>query len=129
MTLDLPQTPSSPSQALCDSSGLRAPKAASSYAASDSLPTPANSVNGSMSSLSATEGIEAGEDATHKRKRSIDDQGDRSQKKVHIEDSRLTIDDLHLDVGTKYLLCRTRKIPSSPTSRIEARLVLLWNYG
>lgn len=48
----------------------------------------------------------------HKRKRAIEDSGDeREQKKVHIEDRRLGIDELHLDVGEKYLLCRTRKAP------------------
>jgi len=51
------------------------------------------------------------EELSNKRKREIDDQGDQEQKKVHIEDSRISIDDLHLDVGKKYLLCRTRKTP------------------
>lgn len=51
------------------------------------------------------------DDASHKRKRDIEDLGDREQKKVHVEDSRISIKDLHLDVGEKYLLCRTRKTP------------------
>jgi hypothetical protein len=51
------------------------------------------------------------DDVSNKRKRDIEDHGDRDQKKVHVEDSRLSIDDLHLDVGEKYLLCRTRKAP------------------
>jgi hypothetical protein len=53
------------------------------------------------------------EELTNKRKRDVDDHGDddREQKKVHVEDSRISIDDLHLDVGKKYLLCRTRKTP------------------
>ena len=51
------------------------------------------------------------EEISNKRKRDVEDNGDRDQKKVHVEDSRATIDDLHLDVGEKYLLCRTRKAP------------------
>jgi hypothetical protein len=51
------------------------------------------------------------EESSNKRKRDDDDHGDREQKKVHVEDSRISIDDLHLNVGKKYLLCRTRKTP------------------
>lgn len=51
------------------------------------------------------------EESSNKRKRDVDDHGDREQKKVHVEDSRISIDDLHLDVGKKYLLCRTGKTP------------------
>lgn len=47
----------------------------------------------------------------HKRKRPDEDTGDREQKKVHIENRRDDLEDLHLDVGLKYLLCRTRKAP------------------
>ncbi len=77
-----------------------------------SLPTPAHSVSGSMS-LSAADVLVMSDEMTSKRKREIDDQGDRESKKVHVEDARLTIEDLHLDVGEKYLLlCKTGKIPS-----------------
>jgi len=55
--------------------------------------------------------IAMGEDSTHKRKRAADDSSEREQKKVQIEDRRLGIENLHLDVGEKYLLCRTRKAP------------------
>jgi hypothetical protein len=51
------------------------------------------------------------EESPNKRKRDVGDHGDREQKKVHVEDSRISIEDLHLDVGEKYLLCRTRKAP------------------
>lgn len=54
------------------------------------------------------------EEASNKRKRDVEDHGDRNQKKVHVEDSRLSIEDLHIDVGNKYLLCRTRKAPFPP---------------
>lgn len=58
--------------------------------------------------------IQMSEDSPHKRKRPLDDIGDREQKKVHIEDRRLGIENLHLDVGEKYLLCRTPYQPSRP---------------
>ncbi len=75
------------------------------------LPTPAHSVNGSsLPSEMAHDNI-MGEDSPHKRKRAADDTGYRAQKKVHVEDRNFGIDDLHLDVGEKYLLCRTRKAP------------------
>jgi hypothetical protein len=66
-----------------------------------------------MSSLGSEMASEAHmhDEASNKRKRDIEDHGDRDQKKVHVEDSRLSIEDLHLDVGEKYLLCRTRKAP------------------
>jgi hypothetical protein len=51
------------------------------------------------------------DEPSNKRKRDLEDHGDREQKKVHVEDSRISIKDLHLDVGQKYLLCRTRKTP------------------
>jgi hypothetical protein len=58
-----------------------------------------------------------GEDSPQKRKRTADDFGERDQKKVQIEDRRLGIENLHLDVGEKYLLCRTRKAPFSCTEQ------------
>jgi hypothetical protein len=51
------------------------------------------------------------EESSSKRKREPEDHGDREQKKVHVEDSRIRIEDLHLDVGKIYSLCRTRKTP------------------
>ena len=53
------------------------------------------------------------ENSSNKRKREVEDVGDQEQKKVHVEDRRLGIEDLHVDVGKKYLLCRTRKAPTS----------------
>jgi hypothetical protein len=75
------------------------------------LPTPAHSVNGSSIPSEMTQDTVMGDDSPHKRKRDGDDMGGRAQKKVHVEDRNLGIDDLHLDVGEKYLLCRTRKTP------------------
>jgi hypothetical protein len=79
----------------------------------ESLPTPAHSINGSMSSTASDLAIEGAhlEESSSKRKRDLEDHGDREQKKVHVEDSRIRIEDLHLDVGKIYSLCRTRKAP------------------
>jgi hypothetical protein len=71
------------------------------------LPTPAHSVNGSSIPSEMTQDTPMGDDSPHKRKRDGDDLGGRAQKKVHVEDRNLGIDDLHMDVGEKYLLCRT----------------------
>ena len=53
------------------------------------------------------------DDGTNKRKRDLEDQGDREQKKVHVEGGKVGIEQLHLPVGDAYLLCRTRKAPFS----------------
>jgi hypothetical protein len=76
------------------------------------LPTPAHSVNGSsLPYPEMAHETNMSDDTPQKRKRALEDMGDREQKKVHIEDRKLGIEDLHLDVGEKYLLCRTRKAP------------------
>lgn len=68
------------------------------------LPTPAHSVTGSIGQSDSM----MADESPHKRKRPLDDIGDRDQKKVQY-DFRLGIEDLHLDVGQKYLLCQKRK--------------------
>jgi hypothetical protein len=109
-----PQTPQSPSQS---SPGTTDPSSStisssSVTAITTALPTPAHSVNGSTSQPSdMSHDIIMGEESPNKRKRSLADLGDREQKKVHIEDGKFGMEDLHLDVGEKYLLCRTRKTP------------------
>lgn len=45
------------------------------------------------------------DDSPHKRKRTLDDVGDRDQKKLHLDDFGVGIGELHIDVGEKYLLC------------------------
>jgi hypothetical protein len=71
------------------------------------LPTPAHSVNGAGHDLAM-----ADDASPNKRKRTAEDVGDREQhKKPHLEDSKLGINDLHYDVGIKYLLCQSRKAP------------------
>lgn len=70
-------------------------------ASTPALPTPAHSVNGiSQNDVVMTD------ESPQKRKRSMDDTGDRDQKKMYLEEYKLGIDDLHRDVGTKYLLCQ-----------------------
>lgn len=73
------------------------------------LPTPAHSINGTTAS-DHHDGVMV-DDFTLKRKRTDHDFG-LTEKKAYLEDPRkLGIEDLHLDVGEKYLLCRTRKAP------------------
>ena len=119
MPSDHPQTPQSPSQT---SPGPNDPpsKPTTSPRVNNSLPTPAHSINGSMASAGSVSVLDAThpDEESNKRKRDLDDQGDQEQKKVHVEDSRISIDDLHLDVGKKYLLCRTRKTPFFSKNRI-----------
>ncbi|RFU28301.1 hypothetical protein B7463_g8038, partial [Scytalidium lignicola] len=111
MPFEHPQTPQSPSQtpsSIIDASQ----KLNTSPRTAMSLPTPAHSINGSMSSVgfdNSQESVGPNEESSNKRKREFEDHGDRDQKKVHVEvSSRLGIEDLHMNVGEKYLLCRTR---------------------
>ncbi|KAH7321980.1 Rox3 mediator complex subunit-domain-containing protein [Rhexocercosporidium sp. MPI-PUGE-AT-0058] len=112
MTSNLPRTPETPSQT-SPSSAEFPTKHVTSPIDTHSMPTPARSVNGSMSSNNAETSFEAThEDSSLKRKRDSDDQGDQEQKKkVHVEEPEslhsLTLNDLHLDVGEKYYLCKT----------------------
>lgn len=75
------------------------------------LPTPAHSVNGSSIPTDMVHDIVMTEDSPQKRKRPLEDVGDQEQKKVHLEESSMDIENLHLDVGHKYLVCKTRKAP------------------
>ncbi|KAK3494057.1 Rox3 mediator complex subunit-domain-containing protein [Neurospora crassa] len=113
-----PQTPQSPSHFSPSSSDQSTSMSGSIVSTTTTLPTPAHSVNGSSlaNDMSFTD-IVMGENSPQKRKRTSDDVGDREQKKVHIEDRKLGIDDLHLDVGEKYLLCRSRKAPFTCTQK------------
>ncbi|CCC13267.1 hypothetical protein SMACR_07046 [Sordaria macrospora] len=110
-----PQTPQSPSHFSPSSSDQSTSMSGSMISTTTTLPTPAHSVNGSSlaNDMSFTD-IVMGENSPQKRKRTADDVGDREQKKVHIEDRKLGIDDLHLDVGEKYLLCRSQHQPPRP---------------
>ncbi|KAK0720449.1 Rox3 mediator complex subunit-domain-containing protein [Lasiosphaeris hirsuta] len=109
-----PQTPQSPSQLSPSTSDLMTSMTSSMTSITTALPTPAHSVNGSSIPSEMAHDTVMGDDSPHKRKRTTDDLGEREQKKVQIEDRRLGIENLHLDVGEKYLLCRTPHPPSRP---------------
>ncbi|KAF4594986.1 Mediator of RNA polymerase II transcription subunit 19 [Ophiocordyceps camponoti-floridani] len=89
-----PQTPQSPCRFSPATSSDSAVMGLSSLA---TLPTPAHSVNGANAQP---------DDSPHKRKRALDDLAG-PRKKMHLENDRMGIEDLHLDVGPKYLLCQT----------------------
>ncbi|QSZ37873.1 hypothetical protein DSL72_008973 [Monilinia vaccinii-corymbosi] len=111
MPSDLPQTPQSPfntpGSSDISSKNIVSPRI------NTSLPTPAHSINDSMSSINSAIEASQSEDPSNKRKRDVEDLGGRNQKKVHVEGSRPSIRDLHQDVGKKYLLCRTLHKPQS----------------
>lgn len=117
-----PQTPQSPSQFSSGTSepALGVATSMTATATATTLPTPAHSVSGSASHHD----VAMADDSPHKRKRSVDDSGDREQKKVHVEESKLGIEDLHLDVGKKYLLCQTRKAPCTALSPLLLLLLV-----
>ncbi|TQV93094.1 hypothetical protein V2A60_003593 [Cordyceps javanica] len=95
-----PQTPQSPSQPSPATHPDSMATANPAPTGPTTLPTPAHSVTGSISHQSDTAMID---EFPHKRKRPLDDVGERDQKKVQY-DHRLGIEDLHLDVGPKYML-------------------------
>lgn len=76
------------------------------------------------------------DDGSLKRKREFGDSGEHKDKKLHVEDRKPSISDLHIDVGKIYQLCRTRKYPyfSKPAASKLARTsrvlpLLCMNYG
>ncbi|KJZ74157.1 Mediator of RNA polymerase II transcription subunit 19 [Hirsutella minnesotensis 3608] len=108
-----PQTPQSPCHfSPATSSDHTTSLASGSIATSTTtLPTPAHSVNGASSQSD----VVMIDESPNKRKRALDDVGgDRDHKKMHLEDRKLGIEDLHLDVGEKYMLCQTLHPPSLP---------------
>lgn len=109
-----PQTPQSPSQFSPATSSDPSLGSSGSVAAAGTgtttLPTPAHSVNGSSSQLDSM----MLDDSPQKRKRPLEDVGDdRELKKAHVDDYKIAIEDLHRDVGHKYLLLQSRKTPSA----------------
>ncbi|EJT77507.1 hypothetical protein, variant [Gaeumannomyces tritici R3-111a-1] len=103
-----PQTPQSPSQSSPSTSDPTASLNTSMTSITSALPTPAHSVTGSCIPSEMHHDTAIGEESPQKRKRTLEDGGDRDQKKAHLEDRRLGIENLHLDVGEKYLLCRSQ---------------------
>ncbi len=110
-------TPQSPSQVSLANSSSDINSALATSATT--LPTPAHSVNGSTSQ----QDVIMVDGSPSKRKRALDDEGDRSLKKVHLETPCTNIEDLHMDVGQKYLLCQTRK-SYHPLSTSSPQLVV-----
>lgn len=82
------------------------------------MPTPARSVNGSMSTIHVDGFVHA--DSSLKRKRVVEDQGDQETKKVQIEApekaKEVTIEDISQNVGSLFLFCKTRKASCFSTS-------------
>lgn len=133
-----PHTPQSPSQFSPATSDPLSSMNTSLTSITTALPTPAHSVNGSASQpFDLSHDIAMGDESPQKRKRALEDIGDRDRKKVHIDDSAFVIDEmhergklgfkaLHMEVGEKYLLCRTRKapfdLPFSPQLRCRKRV-------
>ncbi|EHA51535.1 hypothetical protein MCOR27_004226 [Pyricularia oryzae] len=109
-----PQTPQSPSQTSPSISDPSTSLNSSMTSTTTNLPTPAHSVTGSCLPSEMNPDIIMGDDTPQKRKRALEDGGDRDHKKAHIEDRRLGIENLHMDVGEKYLLCRTQHVSSFP---------------
>ncbi|SPO00722.1 related to Mediator of RNA polymerase II transcription subunit 19 [Cephalotrichum gorgonifer] len=110
MSLHHPQTPQTPSQPSPGMSDPLPSMSTSMTSVSSTLPTPAHSVTGATSQPSDmshdTAMTDISDDSSpHKRKRLSLDTGDQLQKKMHLDTPSLGIEDIHLDVGEKYLLC------------------------
>jgi len=122
MPSDHPPSPQSPTQQPFDGGELPS-KVSTSPSLGNSLPTPAHSINGSLSSssdLPAFADPTLMDDVSNKRKRDQEDDGDREQKKVQVEDSRRTdMAELHENVGPKFKLCSTRKTPFSRSDTLS----------
>lgn len=58
-------------------------------------------------------------DISNKRKRDPEDNGDREQKKVHVEDSMIGIEALHQEVGSKYLFLQNPHPPQNPNAATD----------
>ncbi|KAI0095681.1 Rox3-domain-containing protein [Hypoxylon sp. NC0597] len=109
-----PQTPQSPSQ-FSPSTGDQVSSMNSSMTSiTTALPTPAHSVNGSAQAADMSHDTTMIDAYSTKRKYPFDDAGDREQKKVNLENRRVGIENLHLDVGEKYLLRHTPYPESYP---------------
>ncbi|KAI1266730.1 Rox3-domain-containing protein [Xylariaceae sp. FL1019] len=107
-----PQTPQSPSQFSPSVMDQGSSINTSMTSIATSLPTPAHSVNGSHMPSDGSHDTIMTDISSSKRKNSFDDAGAHEHKKALHEDPRkIGIQDLHLDVGEKLLLCRTRKAP------------------
>ncbi|KAI1103542.1 Rox3-domain-containing protein [Jackrogersella minutella] len=107
-----PQTPQSPSQLSPSTIDQVSSMNSSMTSITTALPTPAHSVNGSAHLADMPHEMTMPDAYTAKRKYPFDDAGNHEQKKAHLENRRVGIENLHLDVGEKYLL-RSTPYPAS----------------
>ncbi|KAH8663947.1 Rox3 mediator complex subunit-domain-containing protein [Xylariales sp. PMI_506] len=115
-----PQTPQSPSQFSPSTADPLSSMNSSMTSITTALPTPAHSVSGSTQPGDLSHDITMSDADSPKRRRLHDDLGRSEPKKVHLEDPRrLGIENLHLDVGEKYLLCRTPHSASYPRTSAD----------
>ncbi|KAI1802946.1 Rox3-domain-containing protein [Daldinia bambusicola] len=110
-----PQTPQSPSQFSPTTVDQVSSMNSSMASITTTLPTPAHSVNGSAQPADMSHDATMSDAFPTKRKYPFDDAGDHEHKKVSLENRRVGIENLHLDVGEKYLLCSTPYPPSYPS--------------
>ncbi|KAI1645109.1 Rox3-domain-containing protein [Daldinia loculata] len=109
-----PQTPQSPSQFSPTTGDQVSSMNSSMTSITTALPTPAHSVNGSAQPTDMSHDTAVADAYSAKRKYPFDDTGDHEHKKVNLENRRVGIENLHLDVGEKYLLCSTPYSTSYP---------------
>ncbi|KAI0471602.1 Rox3-domain-containing protein [Xylariaceae sp. FL0804] len=109
-----PQTPQSPSQYSPSTTEQVASMNTSTTSIPTSLPTPAHSVNGSSHHHDSAQDTTITDDVSNKRKYPFDMEGNERKKAVLDDPRKIGISDLHLDVGEKYLLCRSPHSVSSP---------------
>ncbi|KAJ2905297.1 Mediator of RNA polymerase II transcription subunit 19 [Zalerion maritima] len=110
-----PQTPQSPSRNSPVTTDPNSSISSVTSMSTTTLPTPAHSVNGSLS----TQPSDIAHDMSHKmdhgtpgkRKRPVQDTGDRDQEKLHMEQAPVSIDRLHMDVGPMYMVLNNPQPP------------------
>lgn len=109
-----PQTPQSPSHRSPSTTEPSGHSTMTSF--TTNLPTPAHSINGTSLSLDSTHDVNMGEDSPQKRKRAQEDVGEQGhdQKRLHVDDGLPGINDMHEDVGEKYLLLQKTWQPAQP---------------
>lgn len=105
--MQMPHTPQSPSQHNAKQSPIDITQ--SFQHATTTLPTPAHTI--SEYTTSCPPAMSSSPDSSKRKRPSDDADSPGLRKKVHVEDRELGIEDLHLDVGEKYRLCKTRKAP------------------
>lgn len=110
-----PQTPQSPSQFSPATTDPVSSVNSTMTSFTTALPTPAHSVNGSNLPSDPAHDVTMGGDSPQKRKREQGDNGGRErEKRVQIDDGIPNIEEMHEDVGEKYLLLKKKWQPAKP---------------